>query len=135
MTMPAARLAKARRLLDLNKDLQRLEEHRVAGLRNRQAELAALQEEIFNALSGDGGLQGLFTPMIVRRLKALGEESVRIADELERRSAALLAIAARTKHAERLSRTYEQEHSRAQAARELRDIIERVVRGDNASLP
>jgi hypothetical protein len=133
--MLEARLKKARRLLDLHRDLQRLEEERISGLRHRQDELAVLQEEIFNSLNGDGCLQGLFAPMIVRRLKSLGDESLRVAEELKRRSEALLAIAARTKHAERLARTYEQTHNRASAERELRDIIERIARPEDASLP
>ncbi|MDP1731617.1 MAG: hypothetical protein WC684_02635 [Hyphomicrobium sp.] len=133
--MLEARLRKARRLLDLHRDLQRLEEERIAGLRRRQDELAVLQEEIFNSLNGDEGLQGLFTPMIVRRLKSLGDESLRVAEELKRRSEALLAISARTKHAERLAHTYEQGHNRASAERELRDIIERIARPEDASLP
>lgn len=133
--MLEARLKKTRRLLDLHRDLQRLEEERIAGLRRRQDELAVLQEEIFDSLNGDGGLQGLFTPMIVRRLKSLGDESLRVAEELKRRSEALLAIAARTKHAERLAHTYEQAHNRASAERELRDIIERIARPEDASLP
>lgn len=133
--MLAARLAKARRLLDLHRDLQRLEEQRIAALRRRELELAAMQEELVGTLNGEEGLRGLFMPSIVKRLKSLSEEAVRVGDEIKRRTAALQTIAARAKHAERISRTYEEEHARVKAAEELRDIIERVARPSDASLP
>jgi hypothetical protein len=133
--MIEVRLKKARRLLELNTSLQRLEEQRIAGLRSRQAELAALQEEVAGSLNADDGLRGLFVPLIVRRLKSLGEESARLAEELERRSRALGVLARRTKHAERLSRTYEQQHARIRAEKELLDVIERIARPEDASLP
>ena len=94
-----------------------------------------MQEELFNSLNGDEGLQGRFTPVIMRRLKSLGGESLRVAEELTRRLEVLLAVAARTKHAERLTDTYEQAHNRASAERELRDIIEGIARPVDASLP
>lgn len=133
--MVKSRLQKAKRLLDVQRSLQRLEEERVAGLKVRQSDLAARQEEVVGALSEDEGLQGLFTPVIVRRLKSLGEETVRVSEELERRSKSLLTLATRRKHAERLVRAYQQQHSRAVADKELIDVIERLLRVDDASLP
>lgn len=133
--MVKSRLQKAKRLLDVQRSLQRLEEERVAGLKGRQSDLAARQEEVVGALSEDEGLQGLFTPVIVRRLKSLGEETVRVTEELERRSKSLLTLAARRKYAERLVRAYQQQHSRAVADKELIDVIERLLRVDDASLP
>jgi hypothetical protein len=125
--MIEARLRKARRLLDLHRDLKRIEEQRVAGLRSRQAELAALQEETAASLNSDEGLRSLFLPVIVRRLQALGEESQGVAEELERRSRALRTLAGRTKFAERLSRTIEQEMAKALAQKELLEAIERIT--------
>lgn len=133
--MTRARMQKAKRILDVQRGLKRLEEERVAGLRGRQSELAAMQEEIVSALNGDDRLQGLFTPVIVRRLQSLGEETARITEELERRSQSLRALATRTRFAERLVRTYERQHTRAVADKELLDIIERLARIDDASLP
>jgi hypothetical protein len=60
---------------------------------------------------------------------------MRLAAELERRYQSLRTIAPRTKCAERLSNTYEQQHERAQAEKELRDIIERIAHSEYASLP
>jgi len=133
--MLKARMQKARRLLDLHRDLQRLEEERIAGLRRRQAELAAEEQEAINSLNNDAELQGLFVPVIVKRLTSLGDQAKRLSEEIERRTRALRALAARTKSAERLSRSYEQQHTRAEAQKELLDIIERITQPKDASLP
>jgi hypothetical protein len=133
--MTGARLQKAQRLHDVQKALQRLEEERIAVMRNRQAELASLQEEIVGSLNADERIQDLLVPVIVRRLKSLSAESTRLAAELERRYNALRMIASRTKCAKRLSQTCEQQHARALAEKELRDIIERIAQSDYASLP
>ncbi|MEI9899769.1 MAG: hypothetical protein WDN31_06040 [Hyphomicrobium sp.] len=133
--MIKARMRKAQRLLDVQQDLQRLEEERIAGLKRRQAELAALQEETIGALGDDGGPQGLFISVIVKRLKALAEEALRVDEDLQRRSRALRALATRTKYAERLVRNYEQQHDKVVAERDLMDVIERALRIDDASLP
>ena len=98
-------------------------------------QLASLQEEIVGSLNADERIQDLLVPVIVRRLKSLSAESTRLAAELERRYHALRTIASRTKCAERLSHTCEQQHARACAEKELRDIIERIAQSDYASLP
>ena len=133
--MTEARMRKAQRLHDVQKGLQRLEEGRISVLRSRQAEIASLQEEIIGSLNSDGQIQDVLVSAIVRRLKALSEESIRLAAELERCYQALRTIAPRTKCAERLSNTYEQQHARASAEKELRDIIERIAHSEYASLP
>jgi hypothetical protein len=133
--MIEARMQKARRLLEVQKGLQRLEEAKIAGLRSRQAEVAVLQEELIGALNKDDGLQGLFVVAIVRRLKSLGEEATRLAEELERRSAVLRTHAGRAKWAERRSRVYEQELARARAQKELLELLERIIPPKDASLP
>ena len=132
--MTEARMRKAQRLHNVQKSLQRLEEDRISVLQNRQAELSSLKEEIVGALNSDGAAD-LLVSAIVRRLKSLNEESMRLAAELERRYQSLRTIAPRTKCAERLSNTYEQQHERALAEKELRDIIERIAHSEYASLP
>jgi hypothetical protein len=133
--MIEARLQKARRLLEVQRGLQRLEEARIAALQGRRAEIAALQVELLDALNADEGPQGLLVVAIVRRLKNLDEEAARLAEELEIRSAALREHAGRAKFAERRSRTYEQQHARALADKELLEVLERLIRPKDASLP
>ena len=133
--MIKARLEKAKRLLDLSCDLQRLEEERLARLRNRQAEIATQQEELVGSLNSDASLQGLLMPVIVRRLKGLGDEATLVEQDIERRTSALRGLATRTKYAERLSRNYQQQHTRIEGEKELLDVIERILRTDGARLP
>lgn len=128
-------MQKARRLLEVQRGLQRLEEAKIASLRSRQAELAALQEETIGALNTDDGPHERFVTALVRRLRSLSEEAVRISEELERRSIVLRAHAGRSKCAERRSRAYEQQHARARAQKELLEVIERITRPGDASLP
>jgi LmbE family N-acetylglucosaminyl deacetylase len=133
--MIRARLRKAQRLLELQQGLQRIEEAKIAAVRSRQAELAALQEDLVSALNADEGPQGLLVVAIVRRLKNLGEEAVRLGEELERRYDALRTHASRAKVAERRSRAYEEQHAKDVAKKELLDIIDRAIRAGNARLP
>jgi len=133
--MVKARLEKAKRLLDLSRDLQRLEEDRLVQLRNRKAEIAVQQEELIGSLDSDTSLQGLLMPVIVRRLKGLGEEAMLVEQDIERRTSSLRSLATRTKYAERLSRNYQQQHTRMEGEKELLDVIERVLRTTGARLP
>ena len=125
------RLKKAKRLHDVQESLQQIEEERIARLRARKDEIARQQSDIVSALSADAGLERLY----VGRLKSLSEESTRIDKEIEFRSRALLAIATRTKFAERLVRNYAQQDAKVDAEKQLLDIIDRIARGDDASLP
>ncbi len=125
------RLKKAKRLHDVQESLQQIEEERIARLRARKEDIARQQSDIVSALSADAGLERLY----VGRLKSLSEEATRIDKEIEFRSRALLAIATRTKFAERLVRNYAQQDAKVDAEKQLLDIIDRIARGDDASLP
>lgn len=133
--MTRARLYKTRRLLAVQREMQRLEEVRVAGLSRQQAELAAEQEELVAALNADEALQGLFIGAMARRLKSLNEAEMRIEKELEQRRAVLRVQAGRTKYAERKAVASEEQDARARAQKELLEVIERAVRPGDASLP
>jgi len=128
------RLNKARRVLEVQQDLQRLEEVRVAGLRSRQAEIAASREELVATLSNEAMPRQLLLDAIVRRLKRLSEEEVKVAKELERCSELLRQHASRAKCAERRSRDYEQQDAKARADKELQEVVDRVGRPGDASL-
>jgi len=125
------RLKKAKRLHDVQESLQQIEEERIAGLRARKSDIARQQNDIVTALSADAGLERLY----VGRLKSLSEEVVRVDKEIEFRSRTLLAIATRTKFAERLVRNYQQQDAKVDAEKQLMDIIDRIARSDDASLP
>jgi hypothetical protein len=133
--MVEARMKRARRLLEVQEELKRLEEARVAGLQLRQSEIAALQEELVTALNRDDGPPGLMVTAIVRRLKSLNDEASRNDEELKRRTAELQTHAGRAKWAERRFRDYEQQATRVRTQKELLDIIERIIGPKDASLP
>lgn len=130
-----ARLQKARRLLEVQKGMKRLEEAKIAGLQSRQAELKELQEEFIGTLNSDAGPSALLVDAVLSRLKKLGEEAAQIAEELEQRMEALRAHTGRARQAEQRFRTYEQQHERGLAQKELLEVIERALRADDASLP
>lgn len=125
--MTQDRLRKARRLLDVQRQMQRLEEMKVAETRQRQAEAVAQQEEIVAALNGADALQGLFVAQTARRLKSLSEEERRLELEVTRRMGLLRAQAGRTKVAERQLGAREEHAAKAKAQKELVEIIERIV--------
>jgi hypothetical protein len=129
------RLLKAQRLLELQRELQRIEEARIAAVLARQAELAAIQDDLIAALNADEAPQGVLVAAIVRRMKSLGEEAAQLGEELERRYEALRTHASRAKVAERRSRSYEEQHARERAKSELLDVIERILHPGDASLP
>lgn len=129
------RIRKAQRLLELQRELQRIEEARIAAVLARQAELAAIQDDLIAALNADEAPQGVLVAAIVRRLKNLGEEAVQLGEELERRYEALRTHASRAKVAERRSRSYEQQNARERAKNELLYVIERILHPADASLP
>ena len=133
--MVETRMERARRLLQVQEQLKRLEEARVAGLQLRQSEIAALQEELVSALNRDDGPSGLMVTAIVRRLKSLNEETSRNVEELNGRMAELQIHAGRAKWAERRFRDYEQQVNRIRTQKELLDLIERIITPKDASLP
>jgi hypothetical protein len=133
--MTQARLRKAKRLLEVQREMQRLEEGRVAALRARQGEIATEQEEIVAALNADEALQGLFVAATARRLKRLSEEETRVTQDVEQRTAALRTQAGRTRYAEKQAEACERELEAAAAKNDLLEIIERSVRAKDASLP
>jgi hypothetical protein len=133
--MAETRMRRARRLLEVQEQLKRLEEARVAGLQLRQSEIAALHEELVSALNRDDGPSGLMVTAIVRRLKSLNEETSRNVEELNRRMAELQIHAGRAKWAERRFRDYEQQVNRIRTQKELLDLIERIITPKDASLP
>ena len=133
--MAETRLKRAKRLLEVQEQMKRLEEARVAGLQIRQSEIATLQEEMVTALNRDDSPSGLMVTAIVRRLKSLNEEVARNAEELKRRMAELQTHAGRAKWAERRFQDYEQQATRIRTQKELLDLIERIITPKDASLP
>lgn len=129
------RVKRARRLLEVLSQLQRLEEQKKLELQRQQRELETTQEEIIDALNEDDALHGLFIDTTARRLKRLSQEARRVEAERDKQSLTLLDRAAKVKTAERLHERLDYRAARGRKEEELRDIIERYVGRTNASLP
>lgn len=133
--MTRIRLAKAQRLLKLNRTMQKLEEEKLASARGQKAELQLEQGNLIDALSGVAEPQSLPTPMVLQRLRKLDDQQRALDVEIAARSSALRTVATRTKFSERLKKEYELRHNRAVEEKTLHEVIERVLKKGDASLP
>jgi hypothetical protein len=119
--------AKIHRILDVQQQLHRIEEWRLADLDRALLALAATEQELIRALNEDDALQGLFLDAMARRLRSLGEEASRVGQQRDEQSARLLEHGARKVCAERLAETLDRELARAGDKRNLLDAIERFI--------
>lgn len=134
--MTRMRLAKAHRLLKLNREMQKLEEGKLAIARAEQAALQAEQDLLIGKLGGgDTELQSLPAPLALKRLRKLGDQKRAAEVEVSARSSALRAVATRSKYSERLTKQCEVQHRRASEEKDLLEAIERVLMKRSASLP
>ena len=129
-----SRVRKAERIVAVQRQLQRIEDWKMAELDRRLAELDAGQRELILALNGDEALHGLFIDSMARRLRSLAEEADRTAREKDAQAAKRLEQAGRVKVAERISETIDREAQAAEARKELLDIAERYVAWATTSL-
>ncbi len=127
------RARSARRILEVQRQLHRLEELKYALVQQQLAKAEQEQLELTQALSEDGALHSLFIDMSARRLTALRQEAGRLAAEREVRARSLLAHAGRLKNAERLADDLELELRRAGERAELEEVLD-VALASDASL-
>jgi len=121
------RAQKAHRVLDVQRQLHRIEEWRMSDLQRRLDELEGEQQSLIRALNDDAALQGLFIDTMARRLRSLAEETTRVGRERDAQAARLAEHAARVACAERLCATLDWEAVRAGEKARLLDSIERHV--------
>ncbi|MDH4983630.1 hypothetical protein [Hyphomicrobium sp. D-2] len=133
--MTRIRLAKAQRLLKLNREMQKLEEEKLTSARWQQAELREEQGNLIETLSGAAEMQTLPTPMVLKRLRKLDDQQRALETEITARSASLRTVATRAKFSERLTKEYEVQHKRAVEEKALLEAIERILMKGDASLP
>lgn len=124
----------AKRMLEVQRQLHRLEELKFAQLQQRLAKLEQEQLELSRALSEDGALHGLFVDMTVRRLLLLRQEAARLMPEYEAQAKRLIEHTGRVKTAERLADDLAIELRRHRERLELEEVLERRVGAPDASL-
>jgi hypothetical protein len=115
------------RILAIERQLQRVQEWKLAELRRNLAALEASQQDLIRALDDDDALQGLFIDALARRLRSLGEEASRVGRETEDQAVLLLQHSARMLCAERLADAVNREAERSNEKGRLLEVIERVA--------
>jgi hypothetical protein len=133
--MEEERAKRAHRVHKVLAQLHLIEEQKKLALQRRQAELERSQEEVLNALNTNDALYGLFIDNTARFLRNLAHEAQKVGEEREVQSKKLLDRATKMKTVERLRETLKSSVSNIQQANELREIIERYVGRESASLP
>jgi hypothetical protein len=119
--------AKVHRILDVQQQLHRIEEWRLADLDRTLRELATSERDLIRALNEDEALQGLFIDATARRLASIAEQAARVGKEKTAQEQRLLEHAARKVCAERLAQTVDREVAQAADKRNLLDAIERFI--------
>ena len=118
---------KIHRILDVQQQLHRIEEWRLADLDRTLLALAASEQELIRALNEDDALQGLFIDAMARRLASIAEQTARVGEEKTAQEQRLLEHAARKLCAERLAQAVDREVAQAADKRTLLDAIERFI--------
>lgn len=133
--MEEQRARRAKRIHQVLTQLHLIEEQRKLALQRRQDELERSQQEIINALNTEDALYGLFIDTTARFLRNLAYEAQKVAEEREIQSRKVLERATKMKTVERLRETLEVSVGRIREANELREVVERYVGRESASLP
>jgi septal ring factor EnvC (AmiA/AmiB activator) len=118
---------KIHRILDVQRQLHRIEEWRLADLERSLRDLAATEHELIRALNEDDALQGLFIDATARRLASIAEEATRVGEERMVQEQRLMEEAARKVCAEHLVQAVDREMAQAADKRALIDAIERFI--------
>ena len=127
-----SRAQRASRLLDVMKQLHRIEEYRKVELERRLDELENSQREVIHALNTDDALHGLFVDTTARFLRSLATEAQKVARANDLQAQRLLENTSKVKQAERLKETLDKDERRVEDQTQLQDIIEHHTR-DSAS--
>jgi hypothetical protein len=118
------RIDKAKRIVDVQKQLQRIEDWKMVELQRRLVELEASQEDTIKALSDEEIMRGELVELAVRRLRSLVREAGEVSVEKEAQAARLLDQTGKLKLAERLQGAAAREDARVSGQQQLADIIE-----------
>jgi hypothetical protein len=133
--MDRRRLGKIERILSVQEKLHRVAEWRLARTEQERSELKATEVAIVGALNEDGALQGLFIDAMAKRLKKLAVEAERLERRRAEESRILFEEGLRLKRTERMSGRLRRQYLEGVARKGFADLIDTLVRNDDASLP
>ena len=129
------RLKKIERVLAVQEKLHRLAEWRLAALDREKAEVAGSQAALLGAFNRDEALHGLFVEAMARRLTALAREAERINRARDAQSRRLAEEGLRLKRVERMTERVRRAHLRQLTRRGFDDLLEALLKPDDASFP
>jgi hypothetical protein len=118
------RIDKAKRIVAVQKQLQRIEDWKMVELQRRLTELEASQEATIRAMSEEDIIQGELVELAVRRLRSLVRETGEVTVEKEAQATRVLDQTSKLKLAERLQGAAAREDARVTGQKQLADIIE-----------
>lgn len=131
----ARRASRSRNILAVQRQLQRVEEQRLAEIKRRVNSLAELETELIELLNTEDTMRGLLTFTGVRRLSMVQSEMGRVEEKRQVQSERLITQTSRMKLAEKLNAEAEADVRKERDQQDLSEAIERFLRKDNASLP
>lgn len=133
--MDERRLKKIERVLAIQQKMHKLAEWKLAALDRERAAVAENRERLVGALNADGPLHGVFVEAMARRLALLARQADRLAADREAQSRRLTEAGLEMKRTERLTGKAQREYRERLGKRDFQDLLEVLVKGDDASLP
>ncbi len=127
------RLKKIDRIMQVQEQLHRAAEWKLANLVRKQSELSEAQEQAIEALNDDGAFHGLFVDAMARRLHMLGSEADRVRQAQSAQTEVVREEALRLKTTERLSEKLGREQRRALEKRSFQELLEGLAAKRDAS--
>ena len=129
------RLRSVRRVLEVQRDLQRLEEQRLRELRQREAELEAAQDSLIRTLADqeDGGT-GRFAEVMAGQVGRLAGKAHAVAASRARQTQVVLQETGRLRRVEKVEDTLTVEDGRQQDRKLQNEIGELFATRGNARL-
>lgn len=129
------RLKKIKRILNVQEQLHRMAEWRLASLQRKEEELLKEQSDLIEALNGDDLLQVAFVPVTARRLQTLAAETAHVARSKEEQAQVMHDRAMQVKRTERMIEDLTRHHRREVEKKGLLDILDVLSARKDASLP
>jgi hypothetical protein len=119
------RARRMRRIFEVQTQLHRLEEVRLAEIERQARDLEEARIEVAHSLGSDSELHGLFVDVMARRLVKLGKEGSALDAAMLQQRAVVLERGSKAKMAEKLAEGLEKQLSQEQQKKLLAEIIER----------
>jgi len=122
-----SRLHKARRILSVQVELDRLAEWRLSELERQEAALKDRRRDLLGFFDGESAFVGLFAAMLMRRLQSLDAAAAALAAEMQAQADRRLEERGRMRCAERIVQSLQSELRRTDDLRSLAEAIEIAV--------